>query len=421
MGLSRLAEAGRQIIAQRHGPKMNDQDRMQQALEANRDYIMSADAWERDGWVQGAAAAAQQADLEAIAADRADQQKELGRRIVAMDPLGQARDVIERAQAAGLRAQQDALDQARWADAVGTPPVVTPATDPVQYPGPDTRRALLEIQAAEALMGGDRTRYEGTPAGPALPIGVDDIARASGEAAARESLGRGRDRMVRHTNTMYGAPVPMVDEQGAVLDPGVYVPAAAREGGWVDRQQGRMMRSEQRALEAMYDPQRYARQVAPYLGIDPMLAEGLYPSDPVAQVRDFNADQSLTNILMTGDVDGLTAGQRQMQSELEGWNVEQDYLDAGAARDLYSSPVVSTVSEATDLPLATIADVAGDPLWGEYQTAVATVAETMPDATWTDVEAQIEADGLPLPTGKTRNVLARYLTASKVPDADVAG
>ena len=46
---------------------------------------------------------------------------------------------------------------------------------------------------------------------------------------------------------------------------------------------------------------------------------------------------------------------------------------------------------------------------------------TMPDATWSDVEAQIEAAGLPLPTGKTRNVLAKYLTASKVPDADVAG
>jgi hypothetical protein len=410
--LSRLAEAGRQILAQRHGPKMNDQDRMQQALEANRDYIMSADAWERDGWVQGAAAAAQQADLEAIAADRAEQQKELGRRIVAMDPLGQTREAIERATAAGERARQAEFDRQAWQAAITTP-------TGAGMSDADKLDAMVADFAAE----NDRAEGGGGGGPNALTraLSPDRLAGMAAEEAARESLARSQDRAVRHTNTMYGTPVPMVDEQGAVLDPGVYVPAAAREGGWVDRQQGRMMRSEQRALEAMYDPQRYARQVAPYLGIDPMLAEGLYPSDPVAQVRDFNADQSLTNILMTGDVDGLTAGQRQMQSELEGWNVEQDYLDAGAARDLYSSPVVSTVSEATDLPLATVADVAGDPLWGDYQSAVATVALAMPDATWTDVETEMESLGLPLPTGKTKQVLAKYLTASKVPDADVAG
>lgn len=407
--LSRLAEAGRQILAQRHGPKMNDQDRMQQALEANRDYIMSADAWERDGWVQGAGRMAQQQDLERLAGVQADQQREFGRRIVAMDPLGQTREAIARAQAAGEAARQRELDRQAWQAAITTPVGVVPHQ-------PD---------AVDAYISGVTSPETPVPTGGGnalvRALSPDRLADMAAEQGAREALARSRDRAERSMNTMYGAPAPMVDEAGAVIDPGPYVPAAARNGGWVNTQRGRIAQTQQEALAAMYDPQRYVREVSPYFGIDPMLAEGLYPSDPGDAVANYKADQSLSNILMTGDPSGLSAGQRQMQQDAAGWNVEQDYLDASAARDLYSSPMVSTVSEATDLPLSTVADVAGDPLWGDYESVVQEVSQTMPDATWDDVVTRIEAAGLPAPTGKVQGVLAKYLSALKVPDADAGG
>jgi len=411
----RLVEAGRQIIA-RFGrrassdaygrdryadPGPSEDEMMSAALQENGPYIMAADQWERDGWVQGAARYAQQQDLSDMAGERETQRVELARQMrEALMPYAQLPRMLADSRAESL-AEQAAVRDAR----------VLPPQDPAGGGG----------TGWQTVAGGAIPVYEAPRPGPDAGTSArwsEVMAGAAARAATLDDVAR----MDRRVDKVFGHPGDDVvaPPGGGFVSPEILAAAAAAaavppvgpDRGYVGVAADRIGGLDREALAAELDPNRYAREYAPYLGIAPMLAEGLYPSEPTTQVRDFNAGSALNNILMTGDAAGLGPQQRQMQATVDQLSLGDAYADATGMASVVDDPLTTNIAAATGIDQRVVAAAVNEPLWGSYQSEVEQIAVDMPDATWGEIKTTFDELGLPMPKGELEQVLAAYWRAA---------
>lgn len=331
-----------------------------QGLAANQAYMMQAPVWERDAWVQGAARRAQEADLAAIADEMAATRGSIGRATSSLNPT-------EAIQAAMAKARADAA-----------------AFAPVEQPGPSPADSLRVASGGygEALTG--RREFD-TGDSIGLPIPDDIVA----EAAARRSLA----------------------ESAREFD----ADAAGTIGRRIPRLQDKLAGQGQEQMVAAADLNQYARLAAPALGVDPLLAAGLYASDP----GDIMAAQAglgkYQNYLETGDPSGRSALDVQLDQyrDQRDLTAMEDDLTGNEYAELNISAMADTLgenpAEFMQIPETQLRRAAADPYWADYQVAVEDLVDGgATGLSWTEVRGELDAMGLPKPTGAVNSALAAY-------------
>ncbi len=349
----------------------------EEGLAANRAYMMSAPAWERDGWVMGAAQQAQDADLAVIDADTDSVWNRLGG---SLTPIG----------ASDVKAAYDAAVAAGRAEQAETAAGIGRNND-----------TIMRIRDAygEPVMPGDVTGADM----------ADQMALARGNQAAAEVMRAARDKAAGKVADVFGTPV----------DGDMTASLRGRRGGSVRDRVGEIGALGQERAAAAADLNQYARMVAPALGIDPMLAAGLYATDPSELLADQVGAQKYANYLETGDPSGRSAGditldqyrdQRDyevMQDDMTGRAVSEANITAMADNfGVDPADVADTLSVDSSLLRA----ATSDPRWPDYEMQLEMLVDEYGDdmPSWTEVKADLDAAGLEKPSGQLESALSAY-------------
>lgn len=359
---SPLARIGRRAFQRALGVSARSReiaDAQAQGLAANQAYMMQAPVWERDAWVQGAARQAQDADLAAIAEQMDTTSRSIGRAATRTNPT---------------EAIQTAMADARAA-----------AAPYMQEDTPPSQADALRVASggyADALAG--RKQID-TGGGIGLPAPDDLLAEAAAQRSLAESA-RGFEDDVSRTFTER-----------------------------IPRLQDKLAGQQQEQMMSAADLNQYARLVAPALGVDPLLAEGLYASDP----QDIMATQAglgkYRNYLETGDPSGRSALDVQLDQYRD--QRDLDAMEADLTGDEYASMNIGAMAdtlgadpaEFMQIPETQLRRAAADPYWADYQIAIEDLVDGgAADLSWSEVRGELDMMGLPKPSGAVNSALAAY-------------